>query len=329
MSGRIGVAMAVALLVLPALAVADKAQPRGGGSSSSGASGRHPSSSSTKSSPSSSSSKSESSKSESSQSGSSTKTSAGTSASRSPSTAAQRRHPRPGTGTGEFDHSDHGYDYGYGYGWYTPYYGYAPGYYGYYGYAPVYYGYAEHEHDHEPGSGSLRILVRQPRAKVYVDGYYAGIVDDFDGLLQRLRVSPGRHDITLRLDGYRTQHFKVYVAAGDTMKIHHDMVKGTGEATSGEYGTQPVGYARFEGEPRDDPRAEPVGGVVRLDVRPGDASVYVDGEFRGVGAQAASLPLPAGPHRIEIVKPGYRTVEREVEVRAGETIAVEAALERN
>ena len=29
-------------------------------------------------------------------------------------------------------------------------------------------------------------------ARVYVDGYYAGTVDDFDGLFQRLNVSPGR-----------------------------------------------------------------------------------------------------------------------------------------
>jgi len=38
--------------------------------------------------------------------------------------------------------------------------------------------------------------------------------------------------------------------------------------------------------------------------------------------------LPAGRHRVEIVRPGYRTEEREVEVRAGETAQLEVELER-
>ena len=34
------------------------------------------------------------------------------------------------------------------------------------------------------------MLVDPAEARVYVDGYYAGTVDDFDGLFQRLNVSP-------------------------------------------------------------------------------------------------------------------------------------------
>src|SRR5687768_16633999 len=32
----------------------------------------------------------------------------------------------------------------------------------------------------------VRVLVTPADAAVYVDGYYAGVVDDFDGILQRL-----------------------------------------------------------------------------------------------------------------------------------------------
>ena len=79
-----------------------------------------------------------------------------------------------------------------------------------------------------------------------MDGYYAGIVDDFDGIFQRLNVPPGRHEITLKLEGYRTQHFKVYVPVDDTIKIHHDMVRGAGEATSRRSTGVPADYARAE-----------------------------------------------------------------------------------
>ena len=280
-----------------------------------------------------------------------------------PQTDAQRRHPRPGTGTGRFDNDGrrgndyryswgspyyggsrygypYGYGYGYGYGYYNPYDSwYSPYYYsGYYGYSPSYYrrsrGYGSYR-----DSGSLRIIVEPEKTRVYVDGYYAGIVDDFDGILQRLNVPPGRHDITLKLEGYRTQHFKVYVPVDDTIKIHYDMVRGAGEATSEQFAGVPADYARIEDmddndrRPGDDDRRydgrdEGDTVAVRLQVRPGDASVYVDGEFRGSGRQSTNLRLRPGRHRIEVVRPGFRTVEREVEVRSGRNEDLEFDLER-
>src|SRR5262245_60806499 len=51
--------------------------------------------------------------------------------------------------------------------------------------------------------GSVKLEVKPKQAEVYVDGYYAGVVDDFDGVFQRLRVQPGEHEIELYLDGYR------------------------------------------------------------------------------------------------------------------------------
>ena len=69
------------------------------------------------------------------------------------------------------------------------------------------------------------------KTKVYVDGYYAGMVDDFDGMFQRLHIAPGRHDIALKLEGYRTHVFRVYVPVGHTLKLRHEMVRGAGEDT--------------------------------------------------------------------------------------------------
>jgi hypothetical protein len=141
-------------------------------------------------------------------------------------TLAERRHPRAGTGTGGFHRSYPYYRYLYSpffygsfyYGWYDPFYddGYygAPGYYRSYG---------------DGDRASLRVSVNPDKTLVFVDGYYAGIGGDFDGLFKRLHVSPGRHEITLRLEGYRTHRMKVYVAAKSTLKIHYDMVKGLGE----------------------------------------------------------------------------------------------------
>ena len=43
----------------------------------------------------------------------------------------------------------------------------------------------------------MRFDVKPNDASVYVDGYYAGVVDDFDGAFQRLRTAPGGHEIEL------------------------------------------------------------------------------------------------------------------------------------
>jgi hypothetical protein len=277
-------------------------------------------------------------------------------------TPAQERHPRAGTGTGDrlgrfHYYSNYGrpyryrsYSYGFGYYPYYPYdsfyyFGYPASYYsGYYGYDPYYsrrYGYGYGYRD----TGSLRVMVDPDRTRVYVDGYYAGIADDFDGIFQRLHVSPGRHDITLKLEGFRTHRFRVYVPVDHTIKLHYDMVRGSGDDAEEVVGQpdlvgRPAGYARLEDEDRDD-RDDRMrdaddahalrgdAGTLRLDIRPSDASIYVDGAFRGTARDLDRLRLTPGRHRVEMVRPGFRTVERDVEIRPGETSDLRADLERS
>ena len=85
---------------------------------------------------------------------------------------------------------------GYYGGYYDPWYGYDA----YYGGQPYY---------ANIGDGSLRLKVKPREATVYVDGYYVGRVDDFDGMFQRLHIEPGPHRIEIRADGYETLEFEV------------------------------------------------------------------------------------------------------------------------
>jgi PEGA domain-containing protein len=86
------------------------------------------------------------------------------------------------------------------------------GYYGYYDpgwydpYPPVYSGGGGYVYD-----GALRLKVKPREAAVYVDGYYAGRVDDFDGIFQRLKIDAGPHRVEIRLDGYETLTFDVRI----------------------------------------------------------------------------------------------------------------------
>lgn len=102
------------------------------------------------------------------------------------------------------------YPYGYGYGWYgypgihSPY----AGPYAYGGFVGV-----------APGRpyGGVRVDLPERDAEIYVDGYYAGIVDDFDGTFQELRLEPGAHRIEIRAEGFEPVAFDVDVQPGRTI----------------------------------------------------------------------------------------------------------------
>ena len=111
--------------------------------------------------------------------------------------------------------------YGYRPGWSVnlyfgrPYYGYGSrGYYGSgnYGYYAIPQGYAY---------GSLRIVDAPRDAQVFVDGYYAGVVDDYDGVFQRLNLEPGQHRVEVEVyPGAPPAEYDVYVAPGQTVTVH-------------------------------------------------------------------------------------------------------------
>ncbi len=109
-------------------------------------------------------------------------------------------------------HYGHGHHYGYGHGYYD---------YGYGGYGP--YGYGTYRSNY----GDVRIEVSpkylRDEAQVYVNEAHVGDVDDFDGFLQRLSLTPGEYDIEIRLDGYQTLKTRIFVRRGSTYRIRESL----------------------------------------------------------------------------------------------------------
>ncbi len=106
---------------------------------------------------------------------------------------------------------------GYGHGYYGHGYGHGYGSYGPYGYGASRYS----------DSGAVRIEVNPKPSRediqVYVDEAHAGVVDNFDGFSQRLYLSPGKHEIEIRLDGYETLRLAILVSPGNTYHIRGEM----------------------------------------------------------------------------------------------------------
>ena len=122
------------------------------------------------------------------------------------------------------------------------------------------YGYGYRYRTYEP-EASVRLEVKPKEAEVYVDGYYAGIVDDFDGTFQRLRVEPGEHELELWLDGYRTVRQKVYLTQDNTFRVKYQMERlAAGQAP--EPKPQPIDPPQGGNQPRAQqppPMRQPMG----------------------------------------------------------------------
>lgn len=109
-----------------------------------------------------------------------------------------------------------GYSLGLGYFYYDPFWygsygGYAyPG-----GYGRGQYSYGE--------AGALRLKIKPRDAQVFVDGYFVGTVDSFDGVFQRLSVEAGAHKIEIRAPGYETLQFDVLITPGETVTFKGDL----------------------------------------------------------------------------------------------------------
>jgi PEGA domain len=253
----------------------------------------------------------------------------------------------------------YGYPYyyrGYGYPWYG-YYGY-PGFYAGYPYSwgigfgigfgyPYGYGYGSGQYPYPSyyygpyydNTGSARLQVSPRNTQVYIDGYFVGVVDNFDGNLQRLHVEAGEHELQLYLEGHRTFTQKVLFPRGGTLKVMHTMQPlGPGESAGPPPQPDParraVPQAGMEVERQGPPPQRAVRpsefGSLLLRVRPADADIIVDGEVwtAPAGEDQFVIELSEGPHRIEVRKDGFQAYATTVRVRPGETVRLNVSLTR-
>jgi hypothetical protein len=112
------------------------------------------------------------------------------------------------------------YPYGYGafglgYFYYDPY-AWAP-------VATIHYDGSAYGYGYGNPTGALRLQVQPRDAEVYVDGYYAGMVDEFDGTYQSLRLEEGEYHIEIVAAGYETIAFDVKIQPGRTINYRGDM----------------------------------------------------------------------------------------------------------
>jgi hypothetical protein len=172
----------------------------------------------------------------------------------------------------------------------------------------------------------LRIQVTPRDAEVFVDGYFAGLVDDFDGFAQRLRVEPGEHEITIYREGYRTWREQVRVRPRQSLNVRQALeplpAGSAPEPRPSAAAGSPAQARGREGERRAyaAPAERGLLGSLSIRVQPADAEVWIDGERwnRPEGEDRLVIDLPEGSHRIEVRREGRQPYSTAVNIRRGE-----------
>jgi hypothetical protein len=73
-------------------------------------------------------------------------------------------------------------------------------------------------------TGRLRLQVKPRDAEVYIDGYYAGVVDDFDGRFQGANLEAGGYAIEVRAPGFEPLQFDIRVTPGRTTTYRGELL---------------------------------------------------------------------------------------------------------
>ena len=79
----------------------------------------------------------------------------------------------------------------------------------------------------EDATAELKITATPSRAAVFVDGQFAGHVDEFDGVGKAMLLTPGQHRLHIALPGYLPFDTMVDVRPRQKLKIQTDLVKGS------------------------------------------------------------------------------------------------------
>ncbi len=138
--------------------------------------------------------------------------------------------------------------------------------------------------------GFLELFSTTVGAELRINGALKGIVP----LEGRVLLTPGKHEVEVRLRGYLTHQETIRIRNGRTTELEVDLIA--------------------------------VDGIVSI-TTPGliDATIRVDGEI--IGSTPFDGAIPAGDHTLEISRDGYASEVREMRFQAGREYEIDVKLD--
>ena len=176
----------------------------------------------------------------------------------------------------------------------------------------------------EEQTGDVRLDVSPKNALVYVDGDYAGTVDEFNGIFHHLTLSAGPHVVEMRRVGLQTLSVQLFIQPDRTITYRGVLLPESPTAAIEPPASTPA-TALAGGAPLPAPP-----GDLRLEVTPKDAQVYVDGYYVGTvddfNGRNQRLNLLPGTHHLSVQARGREAIEADVTIEARQTTTYRGTL---
>ncbi len=174
--------------------------------------------------------------------------------------------------------------------------------------------------------------MKPKKAQLRVDGQVLGQARDYNGKWDLLYIEPGEHVFSFEAEGHMTLRLALEVKPGSYQRIDYRLQQGEGiDPRSVEPSASRQSDEATEPAP---PEQRPAlrTGLLSLRVQPDDAAVYLDGEFLARADELrrlhGAIPVASGRHTIEVVRPGFESASRTVDVGGSEPVRVEVELKR-
>ncbi|HLP59915.1 MAG TPA: PEGA domain-containing protein [Candidatus Deferrimicrobium sp.] len=194
----------------------------------------------------------------------------------------------------------------------------------------------------EAGYSDYRVvlLVNPDDADVLLDGKFIGTAYEFASKDAPLRLHSRNHELVIKKEGYNEEliNLSAYSTPDITIRLNlsedryysqSQVKKRTGEEVKAKTtapGYKPVPQTEPEKEPPVEMGAEEAEDEgsnvelinVTLEIEPKEAAIYLDGKFWGIAPESGTidnLRLEPGKYTLEIVKPGYQSIKKELDIK--------------
>ena len=193
------------------------------------------------------------------------------------------------------------------------------------------------------GDYSVVLKINPDDAHVLLNGKFIGEAYEFSTRASALKIRSASNELVIKKEGYLEEEIDLdkynMKRITITLELRPDTVltkKPVGDITAPPLPQKDEKEGKIvkeikvpEGELKSS--APAVFAPVILEVSPADSSIYVDGKFWGVvpeGGVINNFNLPTGKHRIEVLKPGYKTVQKNINVAGKKELKVIIKLEK-
>jgi len=204
----------------------------------------------------------------------------------------------------------------------------------------------EWDNEYSYGDYSIVLKVNPDDAHVLLNGKFIGEAYEFSTRASALKLNSARNELVIKKEGFLEEEINLnkynmrritvtLELKPDVVPKRETVVKGDALPPPPPPGEEKEYKVVKEMEvPKGEVKSPAPGefSPVMLEVGPPEASIYVDGKFWGIAPEDGiinNFNLEKGKHSIEVVKPGYKTVLKVLNVTGQKDLKVVIKLEKN